>query len=509
MKNSRVRPLLDFPEASALYARSRADGVHFAARCDEAPVSMWWHFALEGLRGAPVPMVWERTHEVLGPGGLASAVPVYRTRRGWRRVPVASCRYEAEASELRFEVPAAADRVEVAYCTPYGLDRVQALLAALGRHPDVRVRVIGESEHGRPFPLVEMGHGETHVWLAARHHAGEVPGAYVLEGLLREAVRQPGLLERVTIHAVPVVDVDGVAEGMYGKERRPRDFNRDYVATPSRPEVAALTEAAEAVGRADIYVDFHAPCAGDHTFLVPVSEPLTTLAYWDEVWELGRWLEAQAPAACPCRVADLSRASFMWSGDLLMQTSTDYFHRRFGTLAMTLETSYHRAWNGRLLSPSGWQGLGRALLGCLAAKVGERAAPDVAHIAPPPSLVPRPRHWACVTWPPPGLRERRDGLEISSADSTGAGVMYERLLNDEAAAQLGVLLDGEAAALTVTAKGFDPRSGRPTGEVRTISTELQAAGREQTIPVPRGLPCYRLICRVNGLRGTLHVRPPR
>jgi len=506
-RRPRLHPRLDFLSASAQYVTPRTDGVHFAARRDDSPLSMWWHFALQGTPRDELRLIWEHTNDVLGYSGLGRVVPVYRSDRGWRRVPVGSCHYDAPAHRFRFAIPMEGRRVEVAYCYPYGLERAEALLAALQRHPGVRVRTIGESERGRPFRLVEMGHGDTHVWLTARHHAGEVSGAYVLEGLLQEAVRRPGLLERITIHAAPVMDVDGVAEGMYGKDRAPRDFNRDYVAAPCRPEVVALIGASEAVGRVNIFMDLHAPAPGDGTFMVPVCEPLASVAHWDGVWELARFVEAFAPPACPFRVADLSRGAMNWSGDLIMQTSTNFFQRRFDALAMTLETSYHRACNGKLLTPSGWQALGRALLDAIAVKVGERPAPEVGHIELPPSLVPRLRDWDCISWPALQVRQRRSWLEITGPDPADGAVMHRRVLPDPGrSARIAYRLEGEVRGLQVVVKGMDRRSGRPTGEVARDTFGLTAGQDWQTLAVPHRCGPYVLIVRVQGLKGRLDLR---
>lgn len=63
------------------------------------------------------------------------------------------------------------------------------------------------------------------VYLLARQHAGEVSGAWVLDGILRR------LAERGTdlpVWCVPFADPDGVAQGDYGKDSFPQDMNRAW-----------------------------------------------------------------------------------------------------------------------------------------------------------------------------------------------------------------------------------------------------------------------------------------
>ncbi len=491
--------------------RIRQGRVHFAAPMHDSPQSMWWRFALDDTLGPHVDCVWEHTEEVLGGGGLGAAVPVYRQDGLWRRVPVRGCQFDAKRHELHFRVPTGGGRVEVAYCYPYGPDRVTELLQRLARTREGRVRTIGESEQGRPFQLVEVGHGPRHVWLTARHHAGEVSGAYVLEGLLRRAVRWPELLDRITIHAAPVMDVDGVAGGMYGKDRTPRDYNRDYVAQPCRPEVAALMRAAEEVGQAHVFVDLHAPAPGDRSFFIPVEEPLAGLDHWQAAWELARLVEVMAPAGCPCRVADLSRHSLRWYGDLLRQVSTNYFYHRFGGLSMTLETTYHRSWNGRLVTPGAWQGLGRALLDAIAVREGLLPAPDVSGIELPPSTIPRLAKWWCL-FVPEGIevQEQARSLSLTGAgESNAAAVMARPLRQEGPEATFAYRLEGTLKELAVVAKGFDSASGLATGTHDRVVVPLRPSRTWQTVSVPHSQAAYRLIFRVEGLQGRVDVRTYR
>ena len=62
-----------------------------------------------------------------------------------------------------------------------------------------------------------------------------------VESLVRE-----GCEPRIRIEAlVPFVDKDGVEEGDQGKNRAPRDHNRDYAGASMYPETGALRELGE------------------------------------------------------------------------------------------------------------------------------------------------------------------------------------------------------------------------------------------------------------------------
>jgi hypothetical protein len=344
------------------------------------------------------------------------------------------------------------------------------------------------------------------VWLTARHHAGEVPGSYVLEGLLQEVLRHPRWLQALTLHVAPAMDVDGVAEGWYGKERAPRDYNRDYCSRPCRPEVAALMAAAEECGRADVMLDLHAPAPGDASFLVPDNEPTLGPDEWQSVWELGAMLEALAPRRCPVRVADWHPGTLNWTDTDLGQWSTGWFHERFGALVATLETTYHRSHDGRLVTSRDWLALGRALARALAAHFGLANPPATGHVALPVSRIPRFIRWRCVHWPE-GVSLREDGpwLEIRADQPGGSAWM----LADEVLAgregRFRYAFAGRGGQLTVHARGYEPERRLSTGETTSATVNLQPDGEVHSLSLPSPGPACQFFFRVEGLDGRLSL----
>ena len=113
-----------------------------------------------------------------------------------------------------------------------------------------------KSRKGRSVPCLKLGEGEKSIILAARHHACESTGSYVLEGVLRELIDAP--IENTRILAVPFVDYDGVIDGDQGKGRTPHDHNRDYTENPIYPEVDAIIKYADHYG-CHLGFDFHSP----------------------------------------------------------------------------------------------------------------------------------------------------------------------------------------------------------------------------------------------------------
>ncbi len=69
------------------------------------------------------------------------------------------------------------------------------------------------------------------VFITARHHACETSASYVLEGIMEAILEDKDMQwfrNNVACMVIPFVDKDGVERGDQGKNRSPRDHNRDY-----------------------------------------------------------------------------------------------------------------------------------------------------------------------------------------------------------------------------------------------------------------------------------------
>jgi hypothetical protein len=71
--------------------------------------------------------------------------------------------------------------------------------------------------------------------MIARQHAGETPGAWILDGMLEHFSRNPN--NRLLIWSIPFADIDGVEGGYYGKDRFPYDLNRAWGHPPIGAEL--------------------------------------------------------------------------------------------------------------------------------------------------------------------------------------------------------------------------------------------------------------------------------
>ena len=134
--------------------------------------------------------------------------------------------------------------------------------------------------------------------------------SYAVEGMI-QAVLADGetgrwLRENVEFLVVPFVDADGVEDGDQGKNRKPRDHNRDYDGESIYPETARLRELVPAwsQGKLVAAVDLHCPWirggVNELVYQVGREEP----ARWAEQQAFGKVLEAARVGPLPYKAGN-------------------------------------------------------------------------------------------------------------------------------------------------------------------------------------------------------------
>ncbi|MFP4106559.1 MAG: M14-type cytosolic carboxypeptidase [Phycisphaerae bacterium] len=249
--------------------------IFFCAEPRNCPQAMWFHFRLDGLDGSPVRLVLSNAAQTLGGPNWSLNRPVWKPSGGrWRRTEKA-LPVDSPSARLQWawDLPAGHRRIEFAHCFPYQPADLTKSLAEIESGLFQRETLglsMGSNElellfHDRPSTAKPA------VLLTARHHAGETPGSWVLDGLLRHLSDNPSLLERVSWRVVPFVNIDDVVSGSYGKDPTEHDCNRGYHPL-LRPECAAVADEAQRLkheSRSLILVDLHAPSHREATVFIP------------------------------------------------------------------------------------------------------------------------------------------------------------------------------------------------------------------------------------------------
>jgi len=337
---------------------------------------MWFHFRIRGAKGWSVRFVLMNASLCLGgPKGYADlrVRPVVTedpptmppSRRRWRRVPKANVSHDEDTGRFSFEANIHSDEAYVAHCYPYGPAEWEELLADFSGCRWLASSSIGKTAQGRPMPQARITEGRSAqkkvIWLTARHHCGETPGSWALEGTLRWLLsddrRAEYLRKRYLFRVVPFADLDGVVEGYYGKERAPLDFNRAYVEDTPRPEIEHILRELSATGPRNLaFFDYHAPGAGGdhHLYIKTVSERTEQVCR-----QLGGAIAEASPARSRLDPKRLLESSYM--GDEKEVTSTGGAFLAQRILTMTFEVSYALTSDDRVLTRKDYLAYGAAV----------------------------------------------------------------------------------------------------------------------------------------------------
>lgn len=210
--------------------------------------------------------------------------------------------------------------------------------------------VLCTTPQGRTTELLHISPSDTvkaRLLLTARHHACEAVANYVLEGILDSIATEPGnwLRRHADVLAVPFVDKDGVENGDQGKNRQPRDHNRDYGTAPLYSSVRALQHIiADKPHLPLVAIDLHCPYlkGGNHQHIhfVGSDDP----AMWHEQKVFSSILEETCTGPLPYEAAGNLPYGQGWNkGDTYVQGLT--FAKwasmnEFTLLSTTMEIPY-------------------------------------------------------------------------------------------------------------------------------------------------------------------------
>ena len=240
----------------------------------------WWYVQVTGLQ------VGETIQLEVGksPWATPRQASVSDDGSKWRR----SAPGKPADQFMTYSIRASAAKMFFAWGPPFQQSRATQLLKrAAGAISRAKVVTICRTRERRSVQALSI-QAEDHrygVWVQARQHAWEVGSSWVCEGLIEWLVsRDPRAREfrkHASVMVVPIVDADSVADGLGGKEQRPRDHNRDWSENPHWPYVAAAMAQLKHWNkqrRLDLFIDLHNPAATSTApfFLVPPRKRLAT-----------------------------------------------------------------------------------------------------------------------------------------------------------------------------------------------------------------------------------------
>lgn len=357
----------DFPGGNVIV--DRIDGDTAYLRPDLRDTEGWWfywNFRVAGASGRTL------TFHFNDPNPIGVRGPAVSVDGGAAWLWLGNAKVGGSAFAYAF--PAERGEAWFAFSVPYQESNLRGFLATHERPGAIVFEKLCTSAKGRDVEVVRTGRldnePEHRVLLTVRHHACETMASFALEGILAAVVAQDEdgdwLRCNVEVLAVPFVDKDGVEDGDQGKNRRPRDHNRDYAGTSIHPEVAALRAWVRdwPNGRLHVALDLHCPYIrgnrNEEIYLVGSAGK----AMWKQQQSFGAVLEAVNEGPLPYRAA--SNLPFGQGWNTSANNTTGKSFSRWAEdiegvrLSATLEIPYANA-SGATVSPESARSFGRSL----------------------------------------------------------------------------------------------------------------------------------------------------
>ncbi len=304
--------------------------------------AQWFHFRVSGAAGRELELTIDRLADSAYPEGWPGYhACVSEDRSFWGRAE-SSYNKTAGNGTLTIRYTPASDMAWFAYFAPYSIERHNDLVAEAASMPGVDYRRLGETLDGRSVDCLEMGEGETQVWLYARQHPGESMAEWWMEGAL-EVLTDPAdpvgrvLRKKCRLHVVPNCNPDGSFRGHLRTNANGVNLNREW-ADPSAersPEVLAIRNAMDESG-----VDFAMDVHGDEAIAAVFLAGFEGIPSWSDeqgerMYRYQRILARRTPDFQTAKGYPKSAP-----GKANLTISTNQVAERFGACAMTLEMPF-------------------------------------------------------------------------------------------------------------------------------------------------------------------------
>jgi murein tripeptide amidase MpaA len=311
-------------------------------RDNESDFFQWFNFRVSAPAGEEVVLKLTGLNASAYPGGWPDYdACVSEDRAYWARA-ASSFDKDEDGGTLTIRYLPAGGVFWVAYFAPYSMERHHDLIAEAASSEGVDYVRLGTTLDGQPIDCLEMGEGDTQVWLYARQHPGETQAEWWMEGAL-ECLTDPAdpvaraLRHKCRLHIVPNCNPDGSRRGHLRTNAVGTNLNREWAdPTPERsPEVLAIRNRMDETG-VDFAMDVHADEAIPAVFIAGFEG-------------IPSWKEEQGEGFYRYqRILDRRTPDFQTKlgypkaspGRANLTMSTNQLAERFGAVAMTLEMPY-------------------------------------------------------------------------------------------------------------------------------------------------------------------------
>ena len=252
----------DFPGGNIIVDEVKGDDVYLHQDLrDTAGDWFYWYFRVYGGQGRSLTFHFTKGNPI----GVRGPAVSTDGGKSWKWLGAEAVR----AATFTYAFPKDVEEVRFCFAFPYQGHNLRAFLKGHEKSPHLKVESLCKTKKDRDVELLLLGRldgkSEHRVALTCRHHCCEMMASYVLEGIITEVLADSDdgkwLRQHVEFFIVPMVDKDGVEDGDQGKNRKPRDHNRDYEGKSIHASVKAIRERLPewSAGKLRFAMDMHCP----------------------------------------------------------------------------------------------------------------------------------------------------------------------------------------------------------------------------------------------------------
>ncbi|MBT3604882.1 MAG: peptidase M14 [Candidatus Latescibacteria bacterium] len=250
----------------------------------------YWYFRVQGATGRSL-----RFH-FTGSNVIGTRGPGVSEDGGHTWYWLGADRVQNQSFEFTFGKDA--KDIRFSFGMPYLQDKLDLFLNRYKNHPHLKIESLCQTPKGRNVELLRLGSLDkqaTHrVIITARHHCCEMMQSYVLEGVMASILADNKLGQWFQSHTeciiIPFADKEGIEDGDQGKNRKPRDHNRDYNNESIYAETQAIREQIPK-WQPTVAIDFHCPHIRGTTNEMIYQVGLEPETLWKEQCHFSTFLE--------------------------------------------------------------------------------------------------------------------------------------------------------------------------------------------------------------------------
>lgn len=250
----------DFPGGNILVDKIEGDTVWLRQDLrDTKGYWFYWNFRISGVSGRTIHFQF-KDKPVFAKFGPAYSI---NNDASWKWLGEAS--YTITSFTYSFS-----DKDTMAFFSmgiPYTQRNLEQFIALVSNKERLLLDTLCYSEKGRAVEriFIKPNHKARYkVLVVARNHACEAMASYEMEGIIDGILNEVNLQylrDNVEFMIIPFMDKDGVEDGDQGKNRQPRDHNRDYGDRSVYASVRSLKSSIStwSEGKVRITLDLHCP----------------------------------------------------------------------------------------------------------------------------------------------------------------------------------------------------------------------------------------------------------